>query len=644
MKAAAAPGGKWEVNAENQLLHGRNQTGDSPLLENSRALGALLILVTFGAYASTLAFGFVFDDPTQILGNPWIQSWKFVPQYFAHHVFAFKYPHLLANSYRPVFLLWLRLNEALFGFTAWKWHLANVLLHAGVTVLFFQAARKICRDTWTACLAALLFGLHPVHVEVAAYISASPESLGALGFFGAFLAFVVSWQKAGRGQHWLWMLLSLGCFVEGVLAKETVQVLPAVIMVYCWLEGPPAATPDRNGWARAVTAFVVAAPYLVIEGLYLVARNLALCGLAHVLTPLPLKTLLLTAPSVLCFYLKLLVWPARLSPYYDTPYVETFSRHGFWIPLAVEAVVTLGIGGWYLFLRKKRDDPVAASESRALLLTFVLFALPILPVLNLRYFSPGEIAHDRYLYLPSAGFCLLAAMLLARVPPGGRRIMGKHALQVAVALMACAVLAASTLVQSLKWSDELSLDTRAHQIAPQNLAATTSLAAAAAGKGLYPAAITLYEEVLARDPSFWRASVNLAYIYYGSGNLPQAERYFRQSIASDPTDGDQFAYLGATLLQMRRPEEAEDALRKALLVHPDGANYHYFLGLVLRSEGKLPDALRELQQELALNPQHKNAAMQAAETQAELQKESSANKDGIPRSAGPPGLPSREQK
>jgi len=177
-------------------------------------------------------------------------------------------------------------------------------------------------------------------------------------------------------------------------------------------------------------------------------------------------------------------------------------------------------------------------------------AIAIAPVLNFRVLPEGEIGHDRYLYLPSVGFVILVALALGQV---GRRLARgtprRTAWVNALGVALAALLAFATARQSLYWSDDLSLNFRAHEIAPQNVWATTSLGAAAAAHGMVPAAMSLYQQALQSRPDFWRANVNLAYLYYQQGNFPEAVRHFERSSAADPTDGDQFLYLGLALMQ-----------------------------------------------------------------------------------------------
>jgi hypothetical protein len=105
---------------------------------------SLACLAAALVYVATLSFGFVYDDVPQILKNPAIQSWKFVPQYFTSHVWAAIYPNTPGNYYRPLFLLWLRLNYALFGTDAAGWHLTSIACHVLATCSYF-ASRKSFR-------------------------------------------------------------------------------------------------------------------------------------------------------------------------------------------------------------------------------------------------------------------------------------------------------------------------------------------------------------------------------------------------------------------------------------------------------------------------------------------------------------------
>jgi len=258
--------------------------------------------------------------------------------------------------------------------------------------------------------------------------------------------------------------------------------------------------------------------------------------------------------------------------------------------------------------------------------------LTLLPVLLFRFLPESEIAHDRYLYLPSVGFSILVAIALRQALGAMPRSFPRPAWILPGALALFGALGYATLRQSHYWSDDLTLNVRAHEIAPHNVSAATNLGAALGRRGKEDQAMALYMQVLAVQPQYWRANVNVAYIYYGRRNYLEAARYFVRACSSDPSDPDQFAYLGMALARLGRPTEAEEAVRIALLKHPQGKNYHLALGQVLRNEGKLLEAKQEILTELSSDPQ--NSQAQALLGMVEQQMQSATEKV-------PPNRPSK---
>jgi Flp pilus assembly protein TadD len=581
---------------------------------------AAVLTATFIAYAATLGFGFVSDDRFQVVGNPFIASWRFVPQYFSSHVWSYRYPHLLSNYYRPLFLLWLRLNEILFGARAWGWHLTSVAAHLAVTWLVYRLGFRLTQERRLAMAGALVFGLHPVHIEAVAYVSGVAEPLSALFVLAALLAWMRSrGPAAGLG----WLAASMALFAAALLSKESGLMLPVFIAVFAWIyAGSDGGQVGSGGRLRA--GLVAVAPFLAVTLAYLPLRVWALKGFAHTVTPVALSTAFLTIPSVVLFYLRLLVWPVGLSCYYDTPYVSAPVFRSFWLPLIVIFVVLAALAFWHRWTRRRWRE-----ESRAMAFASLWMALATVPVLNFRLLPEGEIAHDRYLYLPSVGFSILAALAWRQIRRSARNLPRREAWVDALGVALATLLGFGTMRQSLYWADALSLNSRAHEIAPQNAAATTGLAAAAAGHGMVPAAIELYRQALESHPNFWRANVNLAYLYYRQGNYPEAVRYFERSSAADPTDGDQFLYLGLALMRLDRLAEAERAIRTALLVRPHGHGYHLGLGLVLKEAGKLEEARQEFEAAIKADPQDAQARALLLETGSQLE-----NQTAKPGAAG----------
>lgn len=600
---------------------GQGPSAAAPRLRSPLFLCALVLGLTFAAYAGTLSFEFVHDDRGQIVDNPAIHSWAAIPGYFTAQVWAGVAPEDPGNYYRPLFLLWLRLNDAVWGLHPWGWHLTTVLAHLAVTLLVYFLALRVLKDPQYAAFAALLFGLHPVHIEGVAWISGVTEPLLALLLISSFLCYLKRRDEPAKAAAW--MACSLGLYVLAMLEKETALVLGPIIFSYeyiCSVETPHRGvstisaagqeTPRRGvstvGIIQRVRRSLGAAVlYLVPVPFYLLARVHALKAFSHQMTSLPLSVVLYTWPSLLWFWVKHLVWPVGLSTFYDLPSVTHPNFWNFVLPAIAVAIVAAGLI-W------------GALRSREIAFACLWLVWPLVPILDIRVFVKNDFAHDRYLYLPSIGLAIIAAVALRRLRLGSGRVQGVPAAQIVVTSLVAILMMFGTAYQSLFFQNNMVFYEHNLLAAPNNIFPRTNLATLLGEAGQYQAAIGLYQEALQIDSDNWYANYNLGYTYYRVGKLPEAENYLEKAAAINPNKPDEFFYLGLTLLKIGHTEEAASAFRSALQIRPHGYGYHFALGLALKLQGNLQGALDEFKTEISNNPQHAPAREQIAETQAAL--------------------------
>lgn len=557
----------------------------------NRLLAAVL-LATAAAYLWTLQFGFVYDDLGQIVSNPLVQSWRYLPMFFRGNVWMQQSP--LGNYYRPVFLAWLLLNHTIFGLHPMFWHLTNILAHLGATALVYLLALRLTREQKIAAIAALIFGVHPVHIESVAWISGVTEPLLALLMIPSFLAFMNYREK--KGTHWL--AISVAWFAVALLAKETAVVLPGLMAAYVLL------CPDEDWRRKFADAAKVVVPFAAVTLVYLMMRASALHGLVHTTVDLPASISLYTLPSVLWFYLKQLVAPIRLSAFYDTPYVTHVSWKYFLSPVlgVILAAAIIAYAWW------KSRSPLVAFAA-------IWMLLPLAPVMNLALLPMGDFIHDRYLYLPSIGFALLAGMALARLDAW--KIAGRPAGTIAAGVVAM-VLIAGTVAQSLPWSDDIPLYTHGMKVAPINDLPRNKLAATFVARGMYDQGIRLYSFVLANDPDYWYANYRMGYAQYMTGHYDKAQQFLARSVALNPVP-DALYYLGLASTKLKQYDAAESALREALKREPKAPGYSFALGMAMKEQGKLKPALESFRAELAANPNDPGTLAQISEITAKLQ-------------------------
>ncbi len=556
---------------------------------------AAILLVTTIAYIAMVRFQFVYDDILLVVFNRYIQSWSHFPQLFTGRGVPLTYPGAPGIFYRPLFLVWFLINHTLFGLNPFWWHLANIGVHVLATWFVFLLARHLTRDSAASAIAALLFGLHPVHIEAVACFSGAEPILAVL-FLPAFICYMKFREEGRRG--WLWLSLALQAIA--VFTKETPLIMPALIVAYEWLGFPSDASGSLP--QRLKHAAVNVVPYLLIIAGYMAARISVLAGrgmLGRVLTPLPLKTILLTIPSVLWFYMKMLVYPAGISPFHDSHYVTSPSDPRFIFPLlALLAIAFVLLAAWW------------HSRSKALAFSVIWMAVTIAPALNFPLFNRGEIAHERYLYEPSVGFCILAGLAFANLPFGRQA----PALRWAPALAISALFMVGVITQSTYWANDLVLYHRGTVTAPGNNNAWKNLGYTLMTRDLYTQATSIYFQVMAREPDDAVSAANLGYCLLRLGRLEESENYLARSIALNPSQGDGFFFLAQTELGLDHPQLAERLLQRAIENNPQQPGYHFTLGVAQRRQGKLDQALQSFRAELARSP-NPAAQKQIAEIQ-----------------------------
>src|ERR1700686_2933995 len=176
----------------------------------------VLCLISFCVYLPSLTSDFIYDDHYQVVKNPQIKSWNYLPRLLTSDVWSQKGGEHVGHYYRPLFSVWLLLVYTLGGLSAWFWHLSSILLHVVATYLVYRACRIFLKSTAAACFGAALYAVHPIHVDAVSWISASNELL----FTIFILAALITLAKAPTDTKRPWLVLSLGFYGAALLSKE----------------------------------------------------------------------------------------------------------------------------------------------------------------------------------------------------------------------------------------------------------------------------------------------------------------------------------------------------------------------------------------------------------------------------------------
>jgi protein O-mannosyl-transferase len=549
---------------------------------------AVVLFMTALAYLGTIRFGFVYDDFQQILSNPFIKSWRYVPQYFVSSVWKQLFPFDSGNYYRPIFLLWSRLNYSVFANRPLGWHATAIALHVVVTAMVFFVIRRMTGRSTAAFLTALIFGLHPIHHEVVAWVSGTTESLYAVMFLAAFLAYLRSRDHSKT----LWMAISCVFYALTMLSKETAIVLPALVFSHSWIFDAPKDGRGMSGFGRRLSrASIWIAFYVPIAIIYLAVRDHVLSGLGHVTPNATFSIWLMTLPSVLLFYVKNWFLPVRLSEDYDLFHqLKPDFAH-----VILPALILILIAALLWIFRN-----YAGSRDMAFGLAWVI--IPLLPALDFVVFGDGQLVHDRYFYVPSIGAALLVALVIERAGNAGRVVFGLPLHTVVAALALAVVLATVTTWETSFWRDDFTLFSRAHEIAPRNPDAIINLGVDLIERRQVDQAHALFDAGVLADSGNALFLFNEGRVQYIKGDYAKAEEYTRKAISSNPTAADSYVALGKIQLKREDPADAASSFKRAVELNPYEPNFHTSYGIVLALNGDCTGAMGQFEAALALNP------------------------------------------
>ncbi|HEY5482046.1 MAG TPA: tetratricopeptide repeat protein, partial [Verrucomicrobiae bacterium] len=217
--------------------------------------------------------------------------------------------------------------------------------------------------------------------------------------------------------------------------------------------------------------------------------------------------------------------------------------------------------------------------------------------------SITELVHDRYLYLPSIGYCSLLAFVL-------RWILGRVRGRAALAGMSVIVLAALlygylVVVQSRPWADEVSLFRNSVMVAPSSNHAFQQFAYALAQQGHCADALPLLATVVDHEPDNAKAVFGLGACYFHTGNLETAEALMLRTIELNSHYQQPYLLIATIRLWGKRVDDAEWYWRKAVSAQ-QGPNeertLHCVRGEILRARGDFRGAIAEFRKELEVQP------------------------------------------
>ncbi|TAM82797.1 MAG: tetratricopeptide repeat protein [Acidobacteria bacterium] len=552
---------------------GRRETG-----KPGAFLIAALILFAALPYLNTLLNGFVYDDNRQVLDNPYLKNFHFLPQVFGTTVWSFVGMQGVSNYYRPMMTFGYAVCYHVFGPLAYGFHLVNVLLHVGVVLLVFAVARRLFKDTAVAFLAACLFAVHPIHTEAVAWVAAVTSLEVTFFYLLTFWLFLCIARPHGGISPWF-KLAAVVSFALTIFSKEQALMLPLVAMIYeHFFRDDRAETTFLQKARRYGEFWLMDLAYVLfrVEHLGAFAPQVQLSRLGWY--PSVLSSLALAGQ-----YLEKLFWPVKLCAYY------VFHKgNSIFDPRVLAGIAALSACLMIFVLLYRRNRTASFG--------FVWFFLTLAPVLDIRYLA-GNVFAERYLYLPSVGFCWLMGWAGIKLwkSLSARASAWRHAL-LATSCALGLLMAVRVVARNRDWRSDEALYSQTLKVSPRATNIRENLGVVAWNHGRISEAEKEWNIALKLNPNSPITLTNLGLVYARGKQYQLAEQYFRQAMLRKPDYTDPHLNLGSMMMDQGRFDEAEPQLRAAAALSPLVPSCHNQLGKLYLKEGRLSEAAAQFSQ------------------------------------------------
>ncbi len=639
----------------------QNQSLISTWTNNTRLHKWLIFAVAFLLYGNTLTHEYTQDDAIVIYDNMFttkgFSGISGILQYDTFYGFfkvEGKDKLVAGGRYRPLTLVMFAVEYALFGESPLVGHLGNVLLYGLLGIVLYLLLIKLFRargdlpsGALIALLTTLFFMAHPIHTEVVANIKGRDEIMTLLGSLAALLFSLKAFQENKNGLN----VVAGVIFFLALMAKENaitfLAVVPLTYFVFTEAKFTKIATQTLPFLLGAILFLIIRGQILggnfggevsmeLMNNPFLKIENGRWVELAF---GEKMATIIFTLGK----YVQLLIFPHPLTHDYYPRHINLMNWGDWQVISSILLYVGLGVIGLIGLLKKR------------LWSYGILYYLITLSVVSNIVFPIGTNMSERFLFMPSVGFCLgVVAFLLSPTTSRGREILErKLSLVLFIGGIILLLLSAKTIHRNLSWKSNFTLFTTdvevsrnsaklrnsaggeltAEAIKEKNETKRTAMLQEAVGHlqaaikihptyknaylllgnahnylKQYDQAIGYYDQALKLDANYTDAFNNRAITYrdaglfYGQqqGDLPKSIQYLTEAQKALPNDYETVFGLGVAQGMSGNLNQAIDLFKKSTELQPNSAAAWRNLGNAYMNAGDTALGTAALQKANAL--------------------------------------------
>jgi tetratricopeptide (TPR) repeat protein len=529
-----------------------------------------LVVITAVSFWPSLFNGFFCWDDKDVPLAPFVRQLTFenIGKYFST---------FHAGLYHPLTTLSFAIDYTISSGSAFPFHFTNLLLHLANTCLLFILIKKLFSNLSIAFLVALLFGVHPLHVEAVAWVTSRKDLLYVFFFLGSLISYTV--YTDNENKKWLWFL-SLILFLFSCLSKIQAAILPVALFLVDYL---------RNRKLISRKSILEKIPFFAIAVIFGIINIIAQKGYGYIDYKAPYSTterLIIFCYGFTQYIFRILV-PWTTSVFYPFPF-HPGERLSFFYYLYPLILLLFIAGTVYLVLRYKRNLVFG-------LCFFVLCVFLVLVINNYR----ETVITDRYTYLGSAGIFIFISVLGVEIY---RRMKNMKWILFSAGLIYILAFSFLTFKQTRLWHSPPRLIGSALARYPDSPILLNTSGSLAIDSGSYAKALTFLDRAILLDKNYTDAWYQRGMAENRLENYSRALDDFSHAIMLNPAYID--AYFGKGNVY-RTTGEYQKALEEYSMVLM--MNRNYFGAWQDRAIVKInlvdyQGAIDDLNQAIALNP------------------------------------------
>ncbi|MEI7595583.1 MAG: tetratricopeptide repeat protein [Bacteroidota bacterium] len=545
-------------------------------------LGLILLIGLVITYSNHFMNGFHFDDFHAINDNIYIRSLKNIPHFFSHpEMFSSLPSHW---GLRPLVTSSLAIDYWLAGgLNPFYFQLSTFIVFALLAVVLYFVYNKIIKttgeNTWSeyfALFAAGLYALHTANAETVNYIISRSDVQSS---FFIVLSFAIFILYPNQRKKYFYLIPAL----IGVLAKETVLVLPVLLFFYITLFEKNMSLSDLlkpSNFKITFKSFLVVVPIFIVVGAlqyYTLSKALSISEN----TSTPFFYYIITQPFIWVHYFITFFIPMNLSADTDwtiitNPFDDRIIIGLIFISLLVYTIFKTSV--------KKETRPISFG---LIWFSFSLLPTSIMPL--------TEVMNDHRIFFPFIGLafsvvCAIRLFILKHQKIIETKSKYQRFIFVA-ALLVLSSYAYGAFQRNKVWKDEESLWLDVTIKSPENGRGLMNYGLTQMNKANYDIALLNFEKALIYCPYYSTLHINLGIIKNVLNRSIEAEDHFKKSIQYEPTSPSAYYYYSNFLKQHNRLGEARQMAEKALDLNSAYMDARYTL-MAIYSDLELWDNLK----------------------------------------------------